>query len=91
MPHIKKSKVVEEELKQEEQTSSKLPMVILGGFSLIALFLVYFVMTCKNNKQKMKKRSEYEQANQDENEMSKFGEFYGEDSDEEGQPQNQAK
>ena len=32
----------------------------------------------------MKKRSEYEQANQDENEMSKFGEFFGDDSDEEG-------
>ena len=66
-------------------------MMFLGGFSLILLFLVYFVMTCKNNKDKMRKRSEYEQANQDENEMSKFGEFFGEDSDDEVEPQSMKK
>ena len=37
----------------------------------------------------MRKRSEYQQANSDENEMSKFGEFFGEDSDDEnGEPQS---
>ena len=90
MPEIKKSKIIEEEETLKEN-HSKLPMIIFGGFSMILLFLVYFVMTCKNNKQKMKKRSEYEEANQDENEMSKFGEFFGDDSDEEGEPQSAKK
>lgn len=39
----------------------------------------------------MRKRSEYEQANQDENEMSKLGEFFGEDSDDEVEPQSMKK
>ena len=54
---------------------------------MILIFLVYFVWTCKNNKDQMKKRKDYEEASQDENELSKFGEFFGEGDSDEEEPQ----
>ena len=67
--------------------AGKNAMIFFGVFTVMLIFLIGFVLTCRNNKKRMMAQREIEKYAEladdedQENEMRNFSEFFGENKD----------